>query len=111
MKSGKQRKSEVAVGALQWRTDKAGYREGKTTYKFEPFYRVCFCTVKHGNQNQLQREVLADKNGNSDQLADHLKPSNLLFTLLYNNQRALGLQTWHKHIFKHKYLVHVCTQT
>lgn len=37
MKSGKQRKSEVTVGALQWRTDKAGYREGKTTYKFEPF--------------------------------------------------------------------------
>lgn len=45
------------------------------------------------NQNQLQRGVLENRHGNADQLADHLEPSNLAFTLSYNVLRAPSLQT------------------
>lgn len=51
-------------------------REGKTRYKIWTHYCVGFSTVMNqGNQNQLQRGVLVNENGNADQLADHLKPS------------------------------------
>lgn len=36
-----------------------------------------------------------DKNGNTDQLADHLKPPNPLFT--HNGQWAQSLQTEYQH--------------
>lgn len=49
--------------------------------------------MNQGNQNQLQRGVHVNKNGNADQLADHLEPSNPLFTLSYNDQWAQSLQT------------------
>lgn len=87
-------------------------REGKTRYKIWTHYCVCFCTVMNqGNQNQLQRGVLANQNGNADQLADHLKPSNPLFTLSYNDQWAWSLQTQYKHTLEHNLLMRVCVCT
>lgn len=83
--------------APKWRTGKRGDGKEKHGIKFEPI-TVCFCTVMNqGNQNQLQRGVLANKNGNADQLTDHSKPSNPFFTLSYDDQWARSLQTQYKH--------------